>query len=66
MPDEDDAQEAVRRARADVLGGRGPGASDHEVLAHTRARTSLGHRPVAQVRADVAHQTALARGGRRR
>jgi len=34
-------QENLRRARDDLLGGRGPGASEEEVAAHTRNRVGI-------------------------
>lgn len=49
-------------ARAGLLGGRGPGASEAEVTRHTRARPRLGGRPVAEQRAALAARTARAGG----
>jgi hypothetical protein len=47
--------------RADVLGGRGPGAPLTEVLQHTRARTEIGGEPVTALRQALADDTARAR-----
>lgn len=56
------AQSVIGHARARLLGGRGPGASPQEISAHTRDRTRLAGRPVAQRRAALAAQTARMRG----
>lgn len=55
-------QAHVRQMRDDVLGGRGPGASQSEFLAHTRARQAVGGEPVPVLRERVARQAASARG----
>jgi hypothetical protein len=57
-------QATIDQIRARLLGGRGPGASSAEIDRNTRARTCLGGQPTAQRREAVAHQTAIARGGR--
>jgi len=38
----DQVRANLRRARENLLGGRGPGASDEEVAAHTRNRVLIG------------------------
>jgi len=69
MGDPDDAppgraagRTGVERARVHLMGGRGPGASATEVARHTRGRTELAGQPTPQRRAQLARQTALARG----
>jgi hypothetical protein len=53
---------AIEAARAQLLGGRGPGASPQEITAHTRARPRLGGYSIPQRREQVAAHTAVARG----
>lgn len=60
-PGDPDPQPRVERARARLLGGRGPGASSDEILRHTRARPRLADQPTPQYRAAVTRQTARAR-----
>jgi hypothetical protein len=55
-------QAAIEAARAQLLGGRGPGASPQEITAHTRARPRLGGYSIPQRREQVAAHTAVARG----
>lgn len=55
-------QAGVAQARARLLAGRGTGVSQEEVDRHTRDRTLLAGRPTPQHLAEVAHQSALARG----
>ena len=55
-------QAAIEAARAQLLAGRGPGASPREITRHTRARPRLGGYPAAQRREQLAAQTAGARG----
>lgn len=55
-------QAAIEAARAQLLGGRGPGASPQEITAHTRARPRLGGYSIPQRREQVAANTATARG----
>lgn len=55
-------QAAIEKARADLLGGRGPGANEQEITRHTRTRAWLGGQPTAQQRERLAEHTALARG----
>jgi hypothetical protein len=55
-------QAAIATARAQLLGGRGPGASPQEITAHTRARPRLGDSSIPQRREQVAANTAVARG----
>jgi hypothetical protein len=57
-------QAAIEAARAQLLGGRGPGASPQEITAHTRARPRLGGYPIPQRREQLAANTATARGDR--
>lgn len=56
------AQAAVAHTRDGLLNGRGPGAPPEEIALHTHDRSRLGGQPVAQQRAALAHQTAIARG----
>lgn len=51
----------VRRARADLLGGRGPGAGDDEIAAHTRNRVVIAGMTATRRLELAARQTALAR-----
>ncbi len=60
-PEPPPAQAAVEQARAGLLGGRGPGASQAEIARHTRARRRLGTEPTADARAALAWRTACAR-----
>lgn len=54
-------QAVIEQARAQLLGGRGPGATEQEITRHTRARTWLGGQLTAQRRERLAEHTALAR-----
>ncbi len=54
-------QHAVARARADVLGGRGPGAPAAETDRHKRERPTLGPWPAPLERELVHLQTAAVR-----
>jgi hypothetical protein len=56
------AQAAIVAARAQLLAGRGPGASPQEITAHTRARPRLGGYPTPQQREQLTAHTAAARG----
>lgn len=56
------AQATLARAREQLLAGRGPGASAVEIARHTRGRTELAGQPTPRRRAQLAHQTALAKG----
>jgi hypothetical protein len=56
------AQAAIAAARAQLLAGRGPGASPQEITAHTRARPRLGGYPTPQQREQLTAHTAAARG----
>ncbi|MGH3852277.1 MAG: hypothetical protein ACRDR6_02010 [Pseudonocardiaceae bacterium] len=56
------AQTAIKQARARLLGGRGPGASDQEIDQHTRSRAYIAGQPTAQRREALARRTAIARG----
>ena len=56
------AQAAIQAARAQLLAGRGPGASPQEITAHTRDRPRLGGHPTPQQRAQRTAHTAVARG----
>lgn len=60
--DRDRIQERIDQARARVLGGRGPGASQDEIARWTRDRPTLGDRPSADALERLAAQTRLARG----
>jgi len=62
MSDADAVQQEIARLRAGVLGGRGPGADEAELLAHQGDRALLGALPCATERAIVALQTRAARG----
>ncbi len=55
-------QAGIAAARAELLGGRGTGASQAEIDGRTRARPRLGGEPTPQHLAAVARQTAIARG----
>lgn len=61
-PDVPAGRAGVERARAHLMGGHGPGASPTDIARHTRGRTDLAGQPTAQRRAQLARQTALARG----
>lgn len=52
----------LRRARATLLGGRGPGASEAEVSAHTRNRVIVAGMAAARRLEMAARQTTRARG----
>lgn len=51
----------LRRVRADLLSGRGPGASDAEVAAHTRNRVMIAGETATRRLEMAARQTARAR-----
>lgn len=51
----------LRRARADLLRGRGPGASDAEIAAHTRNRVMIAGETATRRLEMDARQTARAR-----
>jgi len=53
--------ERLQLDRAAVLGGRGPGASRSEILAHTRNRASIAGLPVVSQLELTARQTSRAR-----
>ncbi|MGH3574978.1 MAG: hypothetical protein ACRDUW_24675 [Pseudonocardiaceae bacterium] len=53
-------QAAIEQARAQLLAGRGPGATPAEITRHTRARPRLGGQPTASERDQLAEHTALA------
>lgn len=57
-----EVQADIARMRGELLGGRGTGVSQAEVDRLTRDRTLLAGRPTPQHLAEVAHQSALARG----
>lgn len=52
----------LHRARALLLAGRGPGASEAEVASHTRNRVEIAGVTVTRRRELAARQTAVARG----
>ena len=54
-------EERLQLARARLLGGRGPGASRAEVVAHTRDRASIAGIPVVERLELTARQTSRAR-----
>jgi len=54
-------QAAIEQARAQLLAGRGPGATPAEITRHTRARPRLGGQSTASERDQLAEHTALAR-----
>lgn len=54
-------QQEVTRARVAVLSGRGPGASQEEVLSHTRGEIVQAGLPVVRRLAETARDTARAR-----
>lgn len=58
----DEVQREIERLRANLLGGRGPGAGPEELAAHQRDRERLGALPPATERAIVAVQNMAARG----
>jgi hypothetical protein len=53
---------SIDRARADLLGGRGPGAGESEVAAHTRNRVEIAGMPAPRRLESAARQAAGARG----
>ena len=61
VPDQDRVQEQLRRVRADLMGGRGPGATEAEVAVHTRNRTIIAGEYVTGQLERSAQQTAHAR-----
>lgn len=58
----EEIQHRIRRAREQLLGGRGPGASPAGTARWKRERPSLGGRDPAASREAVAEQAAVARG----
>lgn len=58
-----DPRDRIVRLRAALLSGRGAGASEHEVLEHTRNRSLLGAASPALERAQVARQSGDLRAG---
>lgn len=60
--DTEAVQASVQRARARLLGGRGPGADTSEVDRHTRARPRLDGETTSQHLEVLARATAIARG----
>lgn len=54
--------EALWRARVDLMGGRGPGADDEEVAAHTRNRVVVAGMSATRRLELAARDTARARG----
>src|SRR4051812_21416682 len=56
------AQDAVDRARARLLHGRGPGAGECEVARHTRDRTEIGGIAVPDLLEATAAHAAATRG----
>lgn len=63
MASRPDVEQELARLRAGLLAGRGPGASEEEILRHTRDRPALGAVPPAAERAVTAGQASLARAG---
>lgn len=55
-------QAGIAETRAQLLGGRGSGASQAEIDRRTRGRSELAGEPTPQHLATVARQTAIARG----
>jgi hypothetical protein len=53
----------LTRLRAGLLAGRGPGASEEEILRHTRDRPAVGAVPPPVERAMTAGQTRQERAG---
>src|SRR5487761_1593711 len=58
-----DVERELARLRAGLLAGRGPGASEEEILRHTRDRPALGAVPPPAERAMTAEQASQARAG---
>ncbi|HEY5222400.1 MAG TPA: hypothetical protein VIJ18_05025 [Microbacteriaceae bacterium] len=56
-------QQELAQLRFDLLAGRGPGASEQEIAAHTRDCRWLGGLPTTEELDQVAHQAMLARIG---
>ncbi len=56
-----DVSEKLRQARAELMGGRGPGAGDTEVAAHTRDRVMIGGETATRRLEMAARQTGYAR-----
>ncbi|MDQ2849637.1 hypothetical protein V3G39_10480 [Dermatophilaceae bacterium Sec6.4] len=54
--------DGLRRARAELMGGRGPGADDEEVAAHTRNRVVVAGMSATRRLELAARDTARARG----
>ena len=60
---EHDPSDRIARLRAALLTGRGPGASEQEIVDHTRDRPLLGAVPAPLERALVARQAGHLRAG---
>jgi hypothetical protein len=56
--EDEDPQQAVARARADVMGGRGPGAPKAETDRYKRERPTLGPLP-APLERELVHLDAM-------
>lgn len=54
--------EGLRRARAELMGGRGPGADEEEIAAHTRNRVVVAGMSATRRLELAARDTARARG----
>lgn len=61
-PPPDLIQDELVRLRGRLLGGRGPGASDREIAAHTKGRRTVGALPTVVERELVQIRAELARG----
>lgn len=57
------SQDAIAQARADLMTGRGRGASDAEVFSHQRGKLVQGGEPVVQRLAETARDAAHAHSG---
>jgi len=56
-----DVSAELRQARRELMGGRGPGAGDAEVAAHTRDRVMIGRETATRRLEMAARQTGYAR-----
>lgn len=56
-----DVSAMLRQAREELMGGRGPGAGDAEVAAHTRDRVMIGGETATRRLEMAARQTGYAR-----
>jgi hypothetical protein len=63
MASRPDIEQELTRLRVGLLAGRGPGASEQEILRHTRDRPALGAVPPPVERATTAEQASQARAG---